>query len=306
MFDFHIHTAVSYDGHNSPLEMAEAAKAAGLREICFTDHLDYQLCRPRDETAYRVEDYNAAHDNVAVSGLSIRHGAEVGMTPWNREEIEKDLSARHYDFVIGSVHFVEDEDPYLPPYWQGKTVDQAESAFFEENLKCIQLHDNFDVLGHLTYISKVRAHPARRPVELNRYREITAEILKALIAKGKGLEINTSGIDRIGDFLPGADYLRLYRDLGGEIVTIGSDAHSVDRVGQYAGEALTLVKEMFGCVCTFQNRQPVFHKLLKFHHYPQGVVVLFSKNGYMLTLWVKMRIIYLIKWISMAGNHYGY
>lgn len=232
MFDFHIHTAVSYDGHNSPLEMAEAAKAAGLREICFTDHLDYQLCRPRDETAYRVEDYNAAHDNVAVSGLSIRHGAEVGMTPWNREEIEKDLSARHYDFVIGSVHFVEDEDPYLPPYWQGKT-----------------------------YISKVRAHPARRPVELNRYREITAEILKALIAKGKGLEINTSGIDRIRDFLPGVDYLRLYRDLGGEIVTIGSDAHSVDRVGQYAGEALTLAKEMFGCVCTFQNRQPVFHKL---------------------------------------------
>ena len=261
MFDFHMHTTVSYDGHNSPEEMALASKAAGLKEICFTDHLDYILSRHEEKMAYSVEEYNAAHDGVAVPGLTIRHGAEVGLTHWNKEIVEQDLSLRHYDFVIGSLHFVDEEDPYFPPYWQGKTVAFAEQSFFEETLKCVQLHDDFDVLGHLTYISKVRAHPAPRKVELNSYRDVVEEILKALAAKGKGIEVNTSGVDRVGDFLPGAEYLQLFRSLGGEIVTIGSDAHAIDRVGQYAPEALAMLKDIFGYVCTVQDRKPVFHKL---------------------------------------------
>lgn len=261
MFDFHLHTTVSYDGHNTPEEMALAAKAAGLREICFTDHLDYNPNYKKEEIAYDVASYNAAHDGVSVPGLTILHGAEVGLTPWNREEIQKDLSLRHYDFVIGSVHFINDEDPYFPPYWVGKDVDTAESAYFEETIKCLKEHDNFDVLGHLTYIGKVRAHPNRRAVALDQYRDIVEEIMKILIAKGKGMEMNTSGIDRIGDFLPGREYLKLYKQLGGEIVTIGSDAHATDRVGQYTAEALSLLKETFGYVCTFRDRKPVFHKL---------------------------------------------
>lgn len=261
MFDFHMHTTVSYDGHSTPMEMARAAKMAGLKEICFTDHLDYMHCMPREETAYTEERYSRAYGGLFVDGLTIRNGAEVGLTPWNQTEIDKDLSLRHYDFVIGSVHFIDDEDPYLPPYWVGKTVPQAERAYFEEILKCIQGHDNFDVFGHLTYISKVRAHPAPRKMALERYRDIVEEIMKLLIAKGKGLEVNTSGVDRIGDFLPGEEYLRLYKTLGGEIVTIGSDAHDTSRVGQYADDALAVLKDIFGHVCTFQNRQPVFHKL---------------------------------------------
>ena len=113
MFDFHMHTTVSYDGHSTPLEMALAAKAAGLKTICFTDHLDY--IKSRDEKmAYTVEEYNAAHDGVEVPGLTVLHGAEVGFTPWNKDIIAHDLSLRHYDFVIGSVHFVNEEDPYFP------------------------------------------------------------------------------------------------------------------------------------------------------------------------------------------------
>ena len=261
MFDFHMHTTVSYDGYNSPEEMALAAKAAGLKEICFTDHLDYILCRPEEKMAYSVEEYNAAHEGVAVPGLTIRHGAEVGLTHWNKEIVEKDLSLRHYDFVIGSTHFVDEEDPYFPPYWQGKTVAFAEQSFFEETMKCVQIHDNFDVLGHLTYISKVRAHPAPRKVELNIYRDVVEEILKVLAAKGKGMEVNTSGVDRCGDFLPREEFFRRFKELGGEIVTIGSDAHKSDRVGQYSKEACDILKDIFGYVCTFEDRKPIFHKL---------------------------------------------
>ena len=261
MFDFHVHSSASYDASFHPQLMADAAAKAGLSEICFTDHLDYMRSKPRQETGYDVAFYNELHSGVSAHGVTIRHGVEVGLTPWNKAEIREDLGKRHYDFVLGSVHFVADEDPYFAPYWQGKTVEEAELAFFRENLRCVELHEDFDVLGHLTYIGKTAAHPARRKVELAPYRDLTAAIFEALIAKGKGIEVNSSGVDVIGDFLPGEEFLRLYRDLGGEIVTVGSDAHTPERVGQYADRALTMLIEIFGHVCTFANREPVFHKL---------------------------------------------
>jgi histidinol-phosphatase (PHP family) len=261
MFDFHMHSTVSYDGRGTPRQMAEAAVAAGLKEICFTDHLDYMHRLPRHETAFSREKYAEAYDDLDMPGLLICKGAEVGLTSWNADEISQDLSARAYDFVIGSVHFVNDEDPYFPYFWEGKTVDQAEQIYFEEMLRCVQLHDNFDVLGHLTYISKVRAHPAPRLVSLDRYRDQVAAIMEELIRKGKGIEVNTSGMDRCGAFLPSQEYLRLFKDLGGQIVTVGADAHTPDRVGQYTMDACQMVCDIFGHVCTFAHRQPIFHKL---------------------------------------------
>ena len=82
-----------------------------------------------------------------------------------------------------------------------------------------------------------------------------------LVAKGKGMEINTSGVDRCGCFLPEKIHLQRFRELGGEIITLGSDAHDPSRVGQYAKEALDILKDVFGHVCTFENRKPIFHKL---------------------------------------------
>ena len=261
MFDYHMHTTISYDGHSTPRQMVDAAAAAGLKEICFTDHLDYMLRTPREETSFRVEDYSRAYDDLTAPGMLIRRGTEVGLTPWNADEIKQDLSKRHYDFVLGSIHFIDDEDPYFPYFWEGKTVEQAEQMYFEEMYKCLKLHDDFDVLGHLTYISKVAAHPSPRLLPLEKYREMVAEIMKVLVAKGKGMEVNTSGVDRCGDFLPGAEYLRLFKDLGGRSVTVGSDAHKYDRVGQYTADACRMVSEIFGYVCTFADRKPIFHKL---------------------------------------------
>lgn len=262
MFDFHMHTTVSYDGHGTPQAMAQAAAATGLKEICFTDHLDYMHVPLFGEMKFRVEDYNRAYDTLHVDGISIRNGVEIGMTTWNVEEVQRDLQLRRYDFVIGSVHYLEDRDIYDDEeFWAAHTLKQVEQKYFEEILACIQCHDNFDVLGHLTYVSKTPANPSRRIIPLSEYRELVDEILKQLVAKGKGIEVNTSGMDRFGDYLPGAEYLRRFRELGGEIVTVGSDAHNTDRVGQYTFEVCEMLKDIFGHVCTFKDRKPVFHKL---------------------------------------------
>lgn len=261
MFDYHMHSTVSFDGHDTPLDMARAAAAAGLKEICFTDHVDDDPQGIVTTQRFAVADYNAAYDDLQVPGLLIRRGLEFGMLADNQQMLKDYLSQRKFDFVIGSVHYADNEDVYFPPYWEGKTLFQGERKYLEDMYECVLAHDDFDVLGHLTYISKARHNPAHTPVELAQHREIVDEILKVLVCKGKGMEINTSGVDRCGDFLPGAEYLRRFKELGGQIVTVGSDAHTADRVGQYTGRACEILKDIFGYVCTFAQRKPIFHKL---------------------------------------------
>ena len=261
MFDFHMHSRVSFDGHDTGLTLAQAALDRGLKEICFTDHLDYDPLDQMGCMAFDTAAYNAEYDHLEVPGLTIRRGMEFGMTADNVEQFQKDLQRRPFDFVLGSIHFVDDLDVYFEPWWHGKTVFQAERRFLEATLECVRLHDDFDVLAHLTYISKTHCHPAPRPLPYAEHRELIDEILKVLAAKGKGLEMNSSGVDRCGGFLPTADFFRRFKEFGGEIITIGSDAHKADRVGQYSLEACGILKDIFGYVCTFENRKPVFHKL---------------------------------------------
>ena len=261
MFDFHMHTRVSFDGHDTGLEMALAARAAGLKEICFTDHLDYDPLGKMGIMAFDTARYNAEYECLEIPGLTVRRGMEFGMTDDNREQFRADLQRRPFDCVLGSIHFVDDYDVYYDDYWNGKTVFQAERRFLEETLNCVRLHDDFDVLAHLTYIAKTHAHPAPRPVPYGEHREIIDAILKVLAEKGKGLELNTSGMDRCGGFLPTKDIFLRFRELGGEIVTVGSDAHTANRVGQYSFDACEIFRDIFGYICTFENRRPVFHKL---------------------------------------------
>lgn len=261
MFDFHMHSRVSFDGHDTGETLAKAALANGLKEICFTDHLDYDPLDQMGCMAFDTAAYNAEYDSLEIPGLTIRRGMEFGLTPDNMDQFKADLNRRHFDFVLGSIHFVDDLDVYFEPWWRGRTVFQAERRYLEATLECVGLHEDYDVLAHLTYISKTHCHPAPRPVPYAEHREIIDEILKLLAAKGKGLELNTSGMDRCGGYLPTADIFRRFRELGGEIVTVGSDAHKADRVGQYSFEACAILKEIFGHVCTFKNRKPVFHKL---------------------------------------------
>lgn len=261
MFDYHMHSTVSFDGHDRPEKMLQVAVEKGLKEICFTDHIDHEINVEKEVMVFDTDVYNAAYDHLQMPGLKIRRGMEYGIKPYNAHQLEEDLKRRPFDFVLGSVHFVNDVDVYLEPYWVGKSLEEANREFLEETLRCVQAHDQFDVLGHLTFISKGRGNPYKKLVRYEDHREIIDEILRELARKGKGMEMNTSGVDRCGGFLPTADFFRRFKELGGEIITVGSDAHTADRVGQYADTACEILKDIFGYVCTFENRKPIFHKL---------------------------------------------
>ncbi len=260
MFDFHLHTRVSFDGKDTAVNMANAALAAGLTEICFTDHMDYDPLSAHRLLCFDIADYNKEYDELEVPGLIIRRGFEFGMLPDNMAQFREDVNRRNWDFVIGSVHFVDGLDVYFDTYWEGKTPYQAILHGFEETLTCVRNHEDFDVLGHLTYLGKCKANPEKVPILYKDYWEVTDEIFKVLIEKGKGIECNTSGLERCGAFLPDERFLRRFKELGGQIVTVGSDAHHANRVGQYCREAEELVREIFGYVCTFAHRKPQFHR----------------------------------------------
>ncbi len=261
MFDYHMHTKISFDSTEEPIEMIRAAEKLGLKEICFTDHCDHNADLHGKHDIFTPEEYAEAYDTVDSDSVKVRRGIEFGMTHWNKEVGEEILSARDYDFVIGSSHYAGDRDPYYPEFWEGINLDQAVTIYLTNILECIKIHDNFDVLGHLTYVCKSTYNPLHKTVPYRDYADLSDEIMKILVAKGKGMEINTSGVDRAGDFLPSLDYLKRFRELGGEIITIGSDAHERTRVGQYAKEAMAMAKEAFDYVCTFEKRKPIFHKL---------------------------------------------
>lgn len=260
MLDYHIHSRVSFDGHDSGLALAQAAKAAGLREICFTDHIDYDPRGKMDAMAFSTEDYKREYEALSVPGLKIRRGMEFGLTPDNQDRFREDLARYPFDFVIGSIHFVDGWDVYFGDYWQDKTPFQAERRYLEATLECVRAHEDFDVLGHLTYLGKSPAHPAARCIPMEEHQPVVDEILRTLARKGKGLELNTSGVDRCGGYLPTLDYFQRFRELGGRIVTVGSDAHRRDRVGQYSHRACRDLLSIFGHVCGFEGRSPVFHR----------------------------------------------
>lgn len=261
MFDFHIHSSLSFDSDTHAEEIAISAVTAGLREICFTDHWD---CHPRPtdkHDLFSLDEYSKTYDSLSVHGLIIRRGVEIGLNEWNMSECEKLLSQRAFDFVIGSVHYAKGYDPYDKEYWQGKSAKAAYMDYLEQTYKCVNLHKDFDVLGHLTYVCKSPNNPFHAPLEYKDCRELADEIMRTLIKNGKGIEVNTSGIERGVGLLPSLDYVRRFKQLGGEIITVGSDAHDTARVGQYCGETIEAIKDIFGYVCTFEGRQPVFHNL---------------------------------------------
>lgn len=261
MFDFHLHSKISFDSTEEPVEIIKMAEAQGLSEICFTDHYDYSSDKNGHHDLFVLEDYLEAYGRLESDKVKIMRGVEFGLTAWNQKELDEFLSGYSFDYVIGSVHYAGGIDPYFEEFWNGITFNEAIEKYMAEVLKCVKSHNNFDVLGHLTYVCKSSHNPTGKGIAYSEVSDITDEIFKALIKNGKGIEVNTSGVDKIGDFLPNLEYVKRFRELGGEIITVGSDSHDKTRVGQYAKEAIAMIGQVFPYICTFEKRKPIFHKL---------------------------------------------
>lgn len=265
LWDVHMHSQFSGDS-DAPLDtMVHSAIARGLAGICFTDHLDIDY--PKEPGLFLLDLPNYTSSVCAMqeqfqSRLPVRLGIELGLQPHLSALHEDILTQYPFDFVIGSSHVVHGFDPYYPDFYEGRDEKECYREYFESILENIRAFDGFDVYGHIDYV--VRYGPTRNENYVwTDYQNVIDEILRLLIAKGKGIEINTGGFKYgLGHPNPTEAILQRYRELGGEIITIGADAHKPEHVAFDFEKVPAILKDVgFSYFTVFQNRKPEFIKL---------------------------------------------
>ncbi len=266
--DYHTHSRISPDASASMTEMAEAAVAAGLDEICFTDHVEpiewgtVRLRRtPYDWDALTAE--FAAAQQAMDGRITLRLGVELGDAPWSFTTAEDLMThAPQLDFVIGSVHMLsshfEGQDLYF--FAPGTTARAREGmADYLAQVNRLARWGKFDVLGHLTLPLRYLNENRGFSLTFDGFEREIGDIFQLLVSQNRGIELNTN---RGGMPLPDEKWLQLYRECGGEIITLGTDAHSPKHVGCAIRERQALLKQCgFHAFCTFENHRPSFHEL---------------------------------------------
>ncbi len=258
--DFHTHSYYSSDSTELLRKMADSALEKGLKTLCLTEHHDPDYPTGEfnlDTEKYREELLRLKEEYSGKPELLF--GVELGVMGYLAPRLREFVQKWDFDFVIASTHFVDGIDPYYPEYFEKLGAKNGVLRYFEATLENVNAFDNFDVYGHLDYVVRYSPEKKYNPVD---YRELIDEILKKLISMGKGIEINSKGASTIGYCHPNPFILNRYKELGGEIVTVGSDAHDGSHISADFDKAeQALCEAGFDYYTIFRKRKPVFIKL---------------------------------------------
>ena len=276
MYDYHLHSTHSGDGKVPDIVQAMAAIERGVKEICFTDHFDKDDLEWGEEGIFDVDAYFVEMQKLQeeyAGKLNIRIGIELGLRTYLKDYYEELTKKYPFDFVIGSVHNVPYKkdaegnilytDPAAEKLFTDRTDKKAYRLMMETTLENVRTSDCFQTLGHLDYV--VRYGKSReKEYSYTDYADIIDEILKLLIEKEKGLEVNSAGLKYGLPFAhPHPDVLKRYRELGGEIITIGADAHKPEHIAYDFAKAEEILKSCgFKYYTEFFEQKPVFKQLI--------------------------------------------
>ncbi len=263
--DFHMHTGFSTDTDVNPEDMVKGAIAKGLERICITDHYDQDYCDGPELFVFDPESYFLELTKLQEKyrqQIDIRIGVEIGLQNHLNDFYKEFIHAYPFDFVIGSAHLLKGKDPYYKEVFEGVDDRVSYREAFEEMLEQVNAIEDFDVLGHIDYVVRY-GNDREKYYSYKENAEIIDEVLRSIICKGKGIELNTAGLKYgLGFAHPHPDILKRYKELGGEIITIGADGHQPEHIAYEFG----LVKELlvysgFEYYTEFKKRAPYFCKL---------------------------------------------
>lgn len=276
--DYHIHSEFSDDSEYPMEEAVKDAVALGLEEICFTEHVDYGVKRDWDDPrgmAYRHGKYEGvpfANANYPLyvrkiaelrekyeGQISVKLGLEFGLQFHTIGEYENLFARYPFDFILLSIHEIDDQEFWSGEFQNGKTQEECYLRYYEEMLKIVRNFKNYSVLAHMDLIAR---YDNEVPFPFRKVKPLVEDILRQVIDDGKGIELNTSSAQYGVASTPSEDILKLYRDLGGDIITIGSDAHQKARLGSGILNARQNLKSLgFRRFCTFDQMKSTFHNL---------------------------------------------
>ena len=229
--DCHVHSRHSFDSSSTLDAICAAALAAGIRELCLTEHIEphhrYLHCAVYPLFSDWLADIARARE--AFPGITLLAGIEIGDNSPYRDEIYRTLDPLPLDFRLLSLHQIDNIDPFDAAFYEGRTRREAYTRYVEAKLESVLHFADYDAVAHLGYCGKFAPYPPEeRPL---RWRDAPDHIdlmLRHIARHGRALEINTSGLRRIGSVIPGWDIIRRFAELGGEFVTLGSDSHAPD------------------------------------------------------------------------------
>ncbi len=262
--DCHLHSSFSGDSETPMEKMVKQGIAQGLDTMCFTEHLDYDypdspeapgsmFLLNTDSYLYQLarlkEDYS--------DKIRLLFGVELGLQPHLAWQNTAYANSFPFDFIIGSSHVCNGKDPYYPAFFEDRPDEEAYREYFQSILDNLEVYSDFDIYGHLDYVVRYGAS-MDRDYSYEKYKDILDAILFQILEKGKGIELNTGGIRKgMRDFHPCMGVLKRYRELGGEIITIGSDSHDADHIAAHFDRAAEVLKECgFRYYTVFEKRQP--------------------------------------------------
>ena len=259
IIDLHTHTDSSFDGNHSAIFMCETAQLKGLRAIAFTDHIEIDTYYERGFDLTARDSYlHAANARSAFNGkLIVSAGIELGEPTYDTATAEALLSKFNYDIVIGSIHNLRGMPDFCDLDYVNEHTDTRAllDTYFEEVL-ALAKWGNFDTLAHLTYPLRYIVGEQKINVDMKQYSDIVDSILRSLAENGKALEINTSGLRQpLGVTMPDESTVKRFRELGGEFVTVGSDAHKAEQLGAGIEQGIEIAKRCgFNCISLFKGR----------------------------------------------------
>ncbi|MDD3704950.1 MAG: histidinol-phosphatase HisJ family protein [Clostridiaceae bacterium] len=259
LVDYHVHSIFSSDGHNTIMDMCRSAVNKGIKEIAVTDHFEPHISN-EDYPFYNQKGYWALMTKakqVFREKLSVKFGVELGQPHLFPEVSGAILEGFPYDYVLASAH-------KLPAGMDVSEIDfgsiseEELCSMYLMQLKELVYWNDFDCIGHLDLIKRYSADVYKKNISLTCQYELLREVLQLVIHSGKGIEINTSGLRQTPkETFPGFDVLKLYKALGGEVLTIGSDAHVAEDIGKGLEEAVDMAKAAgFRYITVFNRRKP--------------------------------------------------
>lgn len=267
--DQHMHTNYSFDSEASMESMVLGAIEKGLKHINFTDHndFDYPVSEKFPEGCWDLNVDSYLYQLLSLrekykEQIEIGFGIEIGLQDISFRKNAVLGRSHEFDFIIGSTHLVKNIDVYEPVYFEGRSANASLTEYFNEILKNIRQYQNFDVLGHLDYITR-RLPGGEDLYKPSDYMDIIDEILNLIIENEKGIELNTSALNQgLRNPNPCPELIKRYKELGGEIITVGSDAHCPENIATHFKDAEEiLVNAGYKYYSVFKDRVATFTKL---------------------------------------------
>ena len=264
-YDNHTHSHFSPDSRMNLAQSLEKAASIPLAGISITDHLDIDAPGSKDFFIFDPAKQQEEIDKYATiyPNLKIFKGIEVGLQECCIEKIKEFTSKYSFDTVIASLHFIDNIDPYYGEYYIGKSKSQAYGRAYEVMHKCIIEYGDFDILGHFDYIARYAPYETR-DISYREFGDALDPILKFLAEEGKALEINTNTYRERNGYTPQLDLeiLRRFKELGGEAISLGSDAHEPWRIAENFEKYTPIIEDCgFKWLVHFEKRKPVFNKI---------------------------------------------